>query len=111
MLTYLTGTWKDHYKVNNNDENIENSRQRRDLGSRTTHDGHGVDGGVVLLDEELDECRVALHGGVVEGRPARLRLAVDERVPLQQRLAYLSISHLHVYRYLNSQPEGATTWG
>ena len=26
----------------------------------------------------------------MEGRPARLRLAVDERVPLQQRFAYLS---------------------
>ena len=55
-----------------------------------THDGHGVDGGVVLLDEELHERGVPLHGGVVEGRPARLRLAVDERVPLQQRFAYLS---------------------
>ena len=54
-----------------------------------THDGHGVDGGVVLLDEELDEGGEALHGGVVEGRPARLRLAVDEGVPLQQRLAHL----------------------
>ena len=43
----------------------------------------------MLLDEELDEGRVAPHGGVVEGRPARLRLAVDERVPLQQRLAHL----------------------
>ena len=55
-----------------------------------THDGHGVDGGVMLLDEELDEGGEALHGGVVEGRPARLRLAVDEGVPLQQRLAHLS---------------------
>ena len=43
----------------------------------------------MFLDEELHEGGVPLHGGVVEGRPARLRLAVDERVPLQQRLAHL----------------------
>ena len=60
-----------------------------------THDGHGVDGGVVLLDEELDEGGEALHGGVVEGRPARLRLAVDEGVPLQQRLAHLMESQMY----------------
>ena len=70
-----------------------------------THDGHGVDGGVVLLDEELDEGGEALHGGVVEGRPARLRLAVDEGVPLQQRLAHLSgWRHSCVNRSKNDPP-------
>ena len=59
-----------------------------------THDGHGVDGGVVLLDEELDEGGEALHGGVVEGRPARLRLAVDEGVLAQQDLANVLTSDL-----------------
>ena len=47
----------------------------------------------MFLDEELHEGGVPLHGGVVERRPARLRLAVDERVPLQQRLAHLHDMH------------------
>ena len=56
----------------------------------------------MLLDEELDEGGEALHGGVVEGRPARLRLAVDKGVPLQQRLAYLMESQRisHFERWL-----------
>ena len=48
----------------------------------------------MLLDEELDQRRVALHGRVVETRPPGLRLGVDEGVAGEQGLAHLDAAVL-----------------
>ena len=69
-------------------------KKRSLIKPHKTHNGHGVDGGVVLLDEKLDERRVALHGRVVETRPPGLRLGVDEGVAGEQGLAHLDAAVL-----------------
>lgn len=61
---------------------------------KETHNGHRVNGGVVLLDQELDQGRVSLHGRVVETRPAGLGLRVDEGVAGEQGLAHLDAAVL-----------------
>ena len=53
-----------------------------------------VDGGVVLLDEELDEGGETLLGRVVQAGPAHFCLAVDEGVPGEQSLANLDAAVL-----------------
>ncbi len=39
-----------------------------------SYHGEGVDGGVVLLDEELHQLGVPVHGRVVQAGPANLEL-------------------------------------